>query len=410
MRPLTPLFLLIFCAALPAGTFAMSVAGDKALATLLDRARATHSDAVVVWQDGLEVGHYYKNGRAPGPIELMSVTKSVVALGIGQLIASGKLKSVDQPVADFYPEWRQGRKKDITLRMLMNHTSGLQNVRRADEEIYPAPDAVQLALAAELTTPPGQVLEYNNKAVNLLSGVIEKASGERMDRFFRDGLFHDMDIRFGTWEADSGGRPYAMSGLPLTAADLGKLGTLVMNRGRWQGRQLVPAAYVDTMLGTDKRDDSPVGLLWWRLAQWQHFEPDPAAFAYLRQHGVPEETADTLERGLRDKRFGSVQAMFAGLQAVLGPKAQAILDQQLISRGIGPYRLFHATSGPYVAFNANGDGGQFVVVVPAAGIVAVRQIDSDVDRESAGEAYEDFVERVVAIAQAEGRLPPIPSL
>src|SRR3546814_19063982 len=68
-----------------------------------------------------------------------------------------------QPVADFYPEWKQGQKQQITLRMLLNHSSGLQNARRADVEIYPAPDAIQLALAAELSSKPGTAASYNNK-------------------------------------------------------------------------------------------------------------------------------------------------------------------------------------------------------------------------------------------------------
>jgi CubicO group peptidase (beta-lactamase class C family) len=78
-----------------------------------------------------------------------------VALGVAQLVAEGKIKSFDQPVADFYPEWRQGRKKNITIRMLMNHTSSMQNVMNATVEIYPAPDSrrgftsLQRSIAAE---------------------------------------------------------------------------------------------------------------------------------------------------------------------------------------------------------------------------------------------------------------------
>jgi len=176
-----------------------------ALEALLKRSEATHSDAMVIWQDGREIGHYYKGGKAPGPIDLMSVTKSVVALGVAQLVAEGKIKSFDQPVADFYPEWRQGRKKNITIRMLMNHASGMQNVMNATVEIYPAPDAIQLALSAEIVGTPGTDPNYNNKAVNLLAGIIEKASGKPMDVFFRDGLFKSMDIKPGPLGEGQGG-------------------------------------------------------------------------------------------------------------------------------------------------------------------------------------------------------------
>jgi CubicO group peptidase (beta-lactamase class C family) len=182
-------FLLALVAAAPTLAVTLPPATNSALQQLLERGRQTSSDAVLVWKDGREIGHYYRGDHAPRPIELMSVTKSVVALGIGQLLDQGKIQSLQQPVADFYPEWRQGRKRAITVRMLMDHTSGLQNVPRADVEIHPAPDAIQLALAAELSSAPGAAASYNNKAVNLLAGIIEKASGQPMDVFFRDGLF-----------------------------------------------------------------------------------------------------------------------------------------------------------------------------------------------------------------------------
>lgn len=375
-----------------------------ALQQLLDRGRQTHSDAVLVLQDGHEIGHYYASGKPPGPIESMSVTKSVVALGIGQLLDQGRIRSLDQPVADFYPEWRQGRKKDITIRMLLNHSSGLQDERRTDAEIAPAPDAIQLALAAELVSKPGTNPFYSNKAVNLLAGIIERASGRPMDVFFREGLFKAMDIHPGPWETDKAGHPYAMSGLPLTAADLAKLGQLVLDRGQWHGRRLLSASFIDAMLAAGPLDDGRCGLLWWRTPQWLHFDSDPAAFAMLRRRGVPEATVERLEKALQGAHFDSPAAMQAGLAKVLGADTQTIMVDQLIKRGIGPYRLFKLSQGPIVAYDGNGDGGQFVVIVPKAHLVAVRQIASNSDEEAEGEDYGDFVERVIALAETTGAL------
>mgnify|MGYP001025600808 CR=1 FL=1 len=394
-------------AARPVHAGELSLAANKALAQLLDRGKQTRSNAVLVLQDGRELGHYYPDGKAPGPIELMSVTKSVVALGIGQLLDQGRIRSLDQPVADFYPEWKQGRKKDITLRMLLDHTSGLQNFPRTDVEIYPAPDVVQLALAAELDSKPGTSASYNNKAVNLLAGIIEKASGQPMDVFFREGLFKTMDIHPGPWDKDRTGHPYAMAGLKLTAADLAKLGQLVLDRGRWQGRQVLPAGFIDDMLAPASMEGG-CGLLWWRATQWTHFSTDPASFDLLRERGVPEGTVRKLQSALKGAHFDSIDAMRAGIAKALGPDAKAIMVDQLIKRGIGPYRLFKVSQGPVVAYDGNGDGGQYVVVVPQAGLVAVRQIDAGGETESADQGYADFVARVIALAEASARLPPPP--
>lgn len=396
-------------AALPAHAGNLSPAANKALAHLLERGKQTHSNVVLVLLDGHELGHYYPDDKAPGPIELMSVTKSVVALGIGQLLDQGRIKSLNQPVADFYPEWKQGQKKDITVRMLLDHTSGLQNVPRADVEVYPAPDAIQLALTAELSGKPGTQASYNNKAVNLLAGVIEKASGQPMDAFFRDGLFKAMDIHPSVWEKDKTGHPYAMAGLKLTAADLAKLGQFVLDHGRWRGRQLLSAGFVDAMLAPASMEGE-CGLLWWRVTQWVHFSPNPASFDMLREHDVPQTTVRKLQDALQTAHFDSLETMQAGMAKALGPDARSIVMDQLVKRGIGPYRLFKVSQGPVVAYNGNGDGGQYVVIVPQAQLVAVRQIDANGDAGSPDQGYRDFVDRVIALAEATGRLagpPPI---
>jgi CubicO group peptidase (beta-lactamase class C family) len=367
-----------------------------ALEALLKRSEATHSDAMVIWQDGREIGHYYKGGKAPSPIDLMSVTKSVVALGVAQLVAEGKIKSFDQPVADFYPEWRQGRKKIITIRMLMNHTSGMQNVMNATVEIYPAPDAIQLALSAEIVGTPGTDPNYNNKAVNLLAGIIEKASGKPMDVFFRDGLFKSMDIKPGPWEKDKAGHPYGMAGLPLTAADLGKVGQLMLDKGQWRGKQLLPVNVVDAL--SQPQAEASMGLLWWIDPAYRHFDYDPAVFDVLRKRGVPEATTLALQEGLRGSHFDDVEVMQEGIAKALGPDHKDALRDELISRGIGPYRLFKVTTGPMASISGNGDGGQYVVVLPSAKIVAVRQIDAEGSQEQEGEDFEDFVQRVLDVA------------
>lgn len=406
---LVPVTLILSLAtALPASASELPPAASKALAQLLERGKQTHSSAVLVLQDGHELGHYYPGGKAPGPIELMSVTKSVVALGVGQLLDAGKIRSLDQPVADFYPEWRQGRKKDITIRMLLNHTSGLQTFARTDVEIYPAPDAIQLALTAELDSKPGTSAAYNNKAVNLLAGIIEKASGQPMDAFFRDGLFKAMGIHPGPWDTDKAGHPYAMAGLSLTALDLARLGELVSHHGRWNGHQLLSTDYIDDMLDAGPLEDGRCGLLWWRAPQWMHFDTDPASFDMLRSRGVPEATVRKLQTALKDAHYDSPDDLQKGIVTALGADTKSIIADQLISRGIGPYRLFKISTGPVVAYDGNGDGGQYVVIVPAAGLVAVRQIDANGDQENPGDGYDDFVARVIALAEASGRLAPRP--
>lgn len=247
---------------LPRGeaTAAVRAAVDS-LAALAESAR---SDALVVLQDGALIGEWYFGSDA-GAIQTMSATKSVVALAVGQLLRQGHIESLEQPVADFFPEWRQGRKKDITVGMILSHTSGLQNVPNAGAEIYPAPNALALALAAELDADPGTEWAYNNKAVNLLAGIFEESSGRAMDAWIYDELFAPLCIQSRTWYKDGSGVPHAMAGVELTPVELAKIGQLMLQRGQWGPKGIVPPEWVEALTVPSQPRQPRSGLLWWLL-------------------------------------------------------------------------------------------------------------------------------------------------
>src|SRR6266567_3671160 len=136
---------------------------DDAVRAIQAATRAADSDTTLVTCAGHALLHYQRPESIEKRFGMASCTKSLVAVGVGRVLTQGKISSLDQPVSDFYPEWKQGQKASVTLRMLMNHTSGLQNVPRPAVEIDPAPDVIKLALAAELSDAPGQRFLYNNK-------------------------------------------------------------------------------------------------------------------------------------------------------------------------------------------------------------------------------------------------------
>lgn len=231
----------------------------EAVDQLLKRAAETHSDALVVLQDGLLVGEW-RFDRPSGLIDLMSAGKLIVCLAIGQLIDEGRL-ALDQPVCEIFPEWRQGRKREITVRMLLNHTSGLHNVRNAGEEIEPAPDWVQLALAAELDAVPGTTFAYNNKAVLLLPALGARVTGQPFDEVVRDRLFTPLGIEEFSWLRDSTGMVFGAGCISLHAGDIAKIGQMMLERGRWNGRRIVSAAWIDEMAAPGQSFNPSFGLL-----------------------------------------------------------------------------------------------------------------------------------------------------
>lgn len=192
-------------------------------------------------------------------------------MAIGQLIDEGRL-TLDQPVHEIFPEWRQGRKRDITLRMLLNHTSGLQNVPNAGAEIEPAPYWVQLALDAELDAVPGSMFAYNNNAV-LLPALGARVTGQSFDEVVRKRLFTPLGMEEFTWVRDAEGTVFGAGCASLHACDVAKLGQLVLESGQWHGRHVVSAAWIDQMTAPGQSFNPAFGLLCRRWLDPETGEP-----------------------------------------------------------------------------------------------------------------------------------------
>ena len=112
--------------------------------------------------------------------------------------------------------------------------------------------------------PPGQDFFYNTGALTLVSAIVRKATGRPLDEFARQTLFEPMGIAQAEWarvrgDADAGG------GLRLRPRDMAKIGQLVLAGGRWNDRQIVSKAWIETSTAPELKatDDQLYGYLWW---------------------------------------------------------------------------------------------------------------------------------------------------
>lgn len=343
----------------------------SARAALVDAARQTQSSALVVMHRGkiLVEDHF---GEPVEPIEAMSVTKSVVNLALGALHAEGRISSLDQPVHDYFPEWKQGRKQHITLRHLMAHTSGLQNVRDTNVEIYPSPDFVRLALAAELDDEPGARFAYNNKTLNLIPAIVQQLSGLRIDAYLRQGLFRELGITRFTWSLDAAGNAHGMSGLQILPADLALLGQLMLQRGEWQGKTLVRPEWIEQSLLPAHADAPQSGLLWWRIPARESFVLDAAHVETLRQAGIASAFLDRFAPAFG--RHEGRPAWEAALRRALGEDWQAVGSAAMAPAREQRMSLSRREYEGLAGYAGRGYLGQYLVVLPEVEIVAVRMI------------------------------------
>ena len=222
-----------------------------------------------------------RRGQAIGTIEFdaetlhdaRSVTKSVVGILFGLAVRDGRIPDLDAPVLDYFPEYAELRTPErlaLRLRHLLSMSSGLDwdegsrpygDPANSETAMDAAADPYRYVLERPVAAPPGTRWEYSGGDTMLLAGVIERATGMRLEAYADRALFRPLGISRFEWLHYPGGQPIAASGLRLRPRDMAKLGLLYLHSGRWNGRQLVPEAWVRDLLTPQAHvSDRPLGL------------------------------------------------------------------------------------------------------------------------------------------------------
>jgi len=222
---------------------------------------------------------YYRRGRVNYPHYQMSITKSYTAMAIGRAIQLGHLTiaDLDAPVVDFLKQLDRGKlapgAEAITLAEAMNMRSG---IRLGDAKV----DA--LARQAGSLAGQGQIqaylehsepipkapreFKYQGADPAIAMQVLEAVVPGGARRFIETELFGAMGITNFAWEPDVSGLPKAAAGSGLRSRDMLKWGLLVLDGGAWNGRQLIPAAFVEKAIDRihTNAQGTSYGFFWWR--------------------------------------------------------------------------------------------------------------------------------------------------
>lgn len=241
--------------------------GDRAmnnqvLQALERRAKETQTTALLIWQDGQIISSFGADTKVP----LYSLTKSFVSLAIGFLVDEGKITTLDAPVKEWFSDredFCHGAKASITLRMLMTHTSGIEdhfvepdnsfNVEKCNA-FRQVPDVLEAALKLRVIKPPGTHASYSNASADILVALVQRISGRRIDAYLQEKLFAPLGISGWEWVSSTkqlfgsdDDRPSGADGLVLTANDLLKVGQMILQHGQHAGKQLLSKAWIERM-------------------------------------------------------------------------------------------------------------------------------------------------------------------
>lgn len=175
---------------------------------------------------------------------LYSLSKSFTSTAVGFAVAEGRL-SIDDEVLKFFPEDAPaepaGNLKAMRVRDLLTMTTGHQ------DEPSAAPDAVSAKsfLAQPVPHLPGTHFKYNTAATFMQSAIVQKVTGQTVLDYLRPRLFEPLGIEHPTWDTNFEGISLGGYGLRVRTEDIAKFGQLYLQQGKWRGKQLLPAEWVE---------------------------------------------------------------------------------------------------------------------------------------------------------------------
>jgi CubicO group peptidase (beta-lactamase class C family) len=205
---------------------------------------------LVIWR-GQATGEYYRAGVRPGALaNVKSASKSVISTLVGIAIERRLIPTVDQPIATYFPELATDpdtRKRSITIEDLLTMRSGLESTSGAKYGGWvKSANWVRFALLQPIVSEPGTAMEYSTGSSHLLSAVLTKVSRKSTLQFAQETLATPLGFRLSSWPRDPQGIYFGGNEMLLTPKQMAAIGELYLNRGLFKGRQVVPAAWVDT--------------------------------------------------------------------------------------------------------------------------------------------------------------------
>lgn len=237
---------------------------------------------VVIKDNKLVVEEYFNTFWRETIHDFRSAGKSVTSLLLGIAIDKGLVKSTEQSIYDFFPSPKFAQPKtdghrNIKIKHLLAMSSGLS----ADDDDDNSPGGtgnwltedrwVNFASSLPMIFESGQKFVYNDICPMLVGAIIKEASGKKLSDFAKENLFSPLGIREYYWYTAPNGSTVPMGNLYLSTLDFAKLGQLVINKGQWQGRNIISSKWINEMLTRQLRVDDGVangyGYFWWHTTK-----------------------------------------------------------------------------------------------------------------------------------------------
>jgi len=215
--------------------------------------------------------YYARNAARNRVTNVKSVSKSVISTLVGVAIEGGRIRSVREPIATWFPQLARDpdpRKRAITIEDLLTMRSGLVSTSFDNYGAWVGSrNWVDYVLSRPLIGEPGREMEYSTGNTHLLSAILTRATKQTTWAYAQQQLGKPLGFTISQWARDPQGIYFGGNDMLLTPAQMLLIGELYRNHGRHAGRQIVPPAWVDAScrgLGRSRfNPDQTYGYGWW---------------------------------------------------------------------------------------------------------------------------------------------------
>ena len=266
---------------------------------------------MVIQHNGKIVYENYWNDTKPESLfALHSITKTMNALLIGHAIEDGFIDSVDIPAATFIEEWQGSSKEKIQIRDLLNMASGIQE----SYDFSPTSTRIERIMGLDIVTPniaaetkgePGTAFLHVNPNSQILGIIIERATGKRFSKYFSEKIWQPLGARDAFFFVDKqDGMIHTDCCMWASVRDVVRVGEMMLNKGAFNGNQIIPSGWVDEMLIPSKANVN-YGMQLWLGNEFVEYRPyDPGTTTFANYHSEPFQANDVFFLdGLGKKRL-----------------------------------------------------------------------------------------------------------
>ena len=258
---------------------------------------AANGVGLIVLRNGAVLHESYGAGANPASLTASaSMMKSVLALAFGIAVDRRIIRSIDDPVRRYLPEWKDEPRGAITLRQLLTMSSGLGPSDFS--RLLLSADVNAVALATPARDAPDSVFAYNNASSQIAGAALDRQLRRNGYRGFGDFLQRRLWCPLGNGDAElwidrEGGTPRYYAGLHASLRDWARIGELIRNKGRAGNRQLVSSGWIDEM-ARPSRANADYGLQVWLGSPWVAQRRYSAENPILVRHSAPYKADDVL--------------------------------------------------------------------------------------------------------------------